>query len=80
MFPQIAIDNKLKILINQEVKYTIEIMTMLMGFLVVPCILSSVKQTNQNLEMVCHRSVIFVAHIQGYRSRMDLCSWHNPCC
>jgi hypothetical protein len=78
MSPQIASNNKLRILKNQEVKYITEIMTMFMGFLVLPCIFLNVDEMNQDLEMVHYRSAIFVTHIQGFHDQMDLCSWHNP--
>jgi hypothetical protein len=43
MSPQIAVDNELRILRNQEAKYITKIMTMFMGFLVLPSIFLNAK-------------------------------------
>ncbi len=48
MSPQIITDNELRILRNQEVKYIIKIMKMIMGFLVLSCIFSNANTTRKH--------------------------------
>jgi hypothetical protein len=67
MSPQIASHDKLRILRNQEAKYITQVITMFMGFLILPCIFLNAEEVNQALEVVRCRSAISIVHIQGFR-------------